>query len=148
LGRRPNARQVVGIETATNAVVAKVDSSATCGEIGVFDETVWISNCFDSSDVEVIDAVTGVSHGAIEPGDIAGTPLEIGGLVWVSTIQLGPGSPGRLVGIDPTTLEIVDTVTTEHDAYIAGQGFDSVWQFSYWAGAVIRLPLDAFAGGP
>jgi len=73
--------------------------------------------------------------------------MRIGNLLWVATITLTPGAPGRFVGIDPATLRIVESVTTDHGAYISRQGFGSVWQFSYDAGAVIRLPLDALGSG-
>lgn len=140
----PNLGQVIGIDAVTDAVVARIDSSATCGEIAMFDDTVWITNCFETDTVTAIDTGTGISRGTVDAGGYAGTPLQIDNLVWVSTVQPREGQPGHVVGIDPTTLRIVDSITVDRPAYIAGQGFDSVWQFSWEAGSVIRLPLDAF----
>jgi hypothetical protein len=139
----PNVGPLVAIVTATNAVAAKIASSATRGEIGAFDGSLWNRHCFDSPLVAAIDPVAGISRRPVDPGDVAGTSLQIGRRVWVSTITLASGAPGRLVGIDPTTLQIVDAITTEHGADISGHGFDSVWQFSYDAGAVFHVPLDA-----
>ena len=44
--------------------------------------------------------------------------------------------------VDPVTLEILDSVATDPQAYAIGQGFGSLWNFSWDAGAVIRHPID------
>ena len=44
----PNLGQVVVIDAATNAVIANIDSTATCGEMQLLDESVWVTNCFET----------------------------------------------------------------------------------------------------
>jgi len=140
----PNLNQVVGIDAATNEVVANVDVPAACGEMEVLDGAVWVTSCFEDDIVNIVDAESGTLRGAIETGGFAGTPLPIDNLVWIPTVQLDEGHPGRILGINPWTLDIVDTISLDVAAYTAGVGFESVWLFSYDAGVVIRLPLDPF----
>jgi YVTN family beta-propeller protein len=134
-----NLGQVVVIDATTNAVVDKIDSTATCGEIELLDGSLWVTNCFESDDVAVI-AEDGTARG-LHAGGPAGTPLQIDGDVWLPTISLD-GPPGHLLRVDPVTLEILDSVATDPQAYAIGQGFDSLWSFSWDAGAVIRHPID------
>ena len=137
-----NLAQVVVIDATTNAVVANIDSSATCGEMNLLDDSVWITNCFESDDVAVIEQGGEEARG-LKAGGPAGTALLIDGDVWMSTISLEE-PVGRFVRVDPTTLEILDSVVADPPSYIMGQGFGSIWEFSWDTGAVIRLPIDAF----
>ena len=138
----PNLGQVVVIDTATNAVIANIDSPATCGEMQLLDESVWVTNCFETDDVAVID-VHGTESRGLHAGGPAGTPLQIDGDVWLPTISLDQPL-GHLVRVDPATVEILDTVRSDPPAYIMGTGFGSLWKFSWDTGAVVRLPIDAF----
>ena len=138
----PNLGQVVVIDATTNAVVANIDSTATCGEMQLLDDSVWITNCFETDDVAVID-VHGTESRGLHAGGPAGTPLQIDGDVWLPTISLDQPL-GHLVRVDPAAVEILDTVRTDPPAYIMGTGFGSLWKFSWDTGAVVRLPIDAF----
>ena len=140
----PNLGQVVVIDPATDAVVAAIDTAATCGEIQLIDDAVWVTNCFESDDVTVIDRATDSVRGEFHAGELAGTPVQVGSFVWLPTIHLEPDVSGEVVQVDPSTLEIVEAIVTDPSAFVMGQGFDSVWQFSWDGGAVIRLPIDAF----
>ncbi|HYN31983.1 MAG TPA: hypothetical protein VES40_05115, partial [Ilumatobacteraceae bacterium] len=137
----PNLAQVVVIDASTNAIVAQIDSSATCGEMYLLDESVWVSNCFESDDVAVIEQAGEEARG-LKAGGPAGTAILIGGDVWLSTISLQE-PVGRFVRVDPATLEILGSVVADPPSYTVGQGFGSIWQFSWDTGAVIRLPIDA-----
>ena len=138
----PNLGQVVVIDATTNAVVANIDSPATCGEMQLLDDSVWITNCFETDDVAVID-VHGTESRGLHAGGPAGTPLQIDGDVWLPTISLDEPL-GHIVRVDPATVEILDSVVSDPPAYIMGNGFGSLWKFSWDTGAVVRLPIDAF----
>ena len=60
----PSLGQVVIIDATTNAVVSNIDSSATCGEMSIIDGSVWVTNCFESDDVAVIDETGGQATGS------------------------------------------------------------------------------------
>ena len=66
------------IDATTNAVIANIDSPATCGEMQLLDESVWVTNCFETDDVAVID-VHGTESRGLHAGGRAGTPLQIDG---------------------------------------------------------------------
>ena len=138
----PNLGQVVVIDAATNALVAKIKSPATCGEMSVLAESIWVTNCFETDDVAVIDQ-DGEEARGLKAGGPAGTSVLIDGEVWLATISLEDAT-GRFLRIDPATLEILDSVVADPPSYSIGQGFGSIWQFSWDAGAVIRLPIDPF----
>jgi hypothetical protein len=101
-----------------------------------------VTNCFESDDVAVIEE-TGTEARSLKAGGPAGAALSIAGEVWLSTVSLDKPD-GRLVRVDPQTLEILESVVADPSAYSMDQGFGSVWQFSWGAGAVIRLPIEAF----
>ena len=138
----PSLGQVVIIDATTNAVVSNIDSSATCGEMSIIDGSVWVTNCFESDDVAVIDETGGQARG-LKVGGPAGTALLIDGDVWMATISLDEPD-GHLLRIDPQTLETLESVVADPPAYSMDQGFDSVWQFAWDEGAVVRLPIGAF----
>ena len=123
----PYDGQVVVIDAETNKVAARVDTDASCGEIGVLDDAVWVTNCFESDDVSVIDRTRGRLLGSFRVGGPAGTPLLIEGQVWLATIELDGVTPATLVRVDPESFEILDAVVADPPSFIVGYGFGSVW---------------------
>lgn len=137
----PNAEEVVAIDVTTNQVVERVRSAMPCGPMEVIAGDLWVTSCFEDDVVDVIDTARPLRRGSVDAGGAVGSVLDVDGVVWLSAIELEPGSPGALVGVDRYTGRITDRVTVADSAYTAATGFDSLWMFSWESQAVVRLPL-------
>jgi hypothetical protein len=110
-------------------------STATCGQLAVTDDDLWVSTCPGKTGQSIvqIDPRINAEVGSIRFEGYPGEPVIDGDLVWVPVVSLSNGSL-TLVAINRRAGAIVDVIdpgamvrTRGSSAASAVAGFDSLW---------------------
>ena len=136
----PSEHAVVRIDAATNEVDA-VPVRGGCGNLFLRGDHLWVGGCDYS--VDVVDVRTHEDLGRILLAGQGGSTFEYQDRIWMTVLSEVDGEPGHLIAIDPTTLEVEDSIELESSTYPAALGFDSVWVAMDGTGRLLRLPLDS-----
>jgi len=146
----PNDSSVVRIDPISKAIQARIQippSVVPCGGFEFETTVVWVTTCGGGSGMAGIDPATNEVVGIRNLGAFEGSPTLINGRHWFS-MDTGDASSGSLVRIDEATNSI-DRVLVPGDAFGGGGSMvvqaGSVWVIDGYNGAVLRLPLAAFA---
>jgi len=146
----PNDSSVVRIDPISKAIQARIQippSVVPCGGFEFETTVVWVTTCGGGSAMAGIDPATNEVVGIRNLGAFEGSPTLINGRHWFS-MDTGDASSGSLVRIDEATNSI-DRVLVPGDAFGGGGSMvvqaGSVWVIDGYNGAVLRLPLAAFA---
>jgi YVTN family beta-propeller protein len=145
----PNDSTVVRIDPATNRIQATIPTPSfePCGAIGIATDAVWITECYDGTQLGRIDPTTNAAVATVDLGGNSGGVAMIGGAPWIS---VDPGNPdnGRIVRINPTS-NTIDRRLVSGPSF--GGGGDvlvlgtSVWVVDIQHNEILRMPLSAFA---
>jgi virginiamycin B lyase len=129
--------QVVRIDTATNAIVARVTAGAGAGWTAYDDTGVWVANG-TAGTVSRIDPATSAVVATIAVGQ---KPLDgdvVGGMVWI------PTSDGDLYPIDATTNAVGTPITSPSANPFVIAGLDGlVWAVDFLGTDVIGIDPSA-----
>jgi hypothetical protein len=142
---------VVRIDPESRAVSSTIHprSGASCGQLAVADDDLWVSNCpgLQGQSIAHIDPAIDAEIGSVRFGGYPGEPVIDGNLVWVPVVGLSGGAL-TLAAIDRATGAIVDIVdpgttvrTRGTSAASAVAGFDSLW-VNGGDGTLLRFSRD------
>jgi YVTN family beta-propeller protein len=139
----PNRGSVVGIDAESNEVEVVIETqSGACGELTLEGNHLWVGGCVNSA--SLIDVTTNKEAGQVDLDEPVGQAFAYAGGVWM-TVLAAPGEPGRLVRINPRSLQIEDTLALDASAWSAAPRFGSLWVTFEDAGVLQRIPLADLA---
>lgn len=140
----PNLPGVVEIDPASNEPKTTIEftsGAAACGPLAMIDGEIWISSCFDWTTLSVANVADQRERGVAYLNGFGGQAVEVNGTVWIPVTRNDGLEENALLGIDPTSLEVIDRIELEAFAYPALVAFDSLWVNHEDAGSLTRFAL-------
>jgi len=148
----PNDETIVRVDPTTNKIRATIhvghaDALDAGGQIAADPVAGWAILQSDSNaGVARIDPTSNaITARLIFPG-VAGSPLLIGGVVWVPNYVQDAAGARQLLAIDPATNTVVDALQiADGNPDTVVSAFGSVWVELGYQGVVERFPLSALS---
>ena len=140
----PNLPGVVEVDPASNTAettIAFTSGGAACGPLSLIRGEIWISSCFDWTTLSVVSVADERERGSVHMNGFGGQAVEVDGTVWIPVTRDDDLEENVLLGIDPTTLEVVDAIELHAFAYPALLAFDALWVNHEEAGSLSRFSL-------